>query len=374
MATPILPELSAGLGTSLNKASWAVTAYMIPFALVMLVSGTLGERWGRARTMQWAYVGYAVGSLACAVAPSLSVFLLARGVQGVAQAFTSPLLVAAISDAVAPRLLGRALGAFGSLQAAGQAFAPLVGGAAAAVDYRLAFIASALAASMLAVTAPSDSPEPPRAHRPSHYGWRALANRRVAVACSIAFCLYLATTGLQLLVALRASDRFGLGPDVRGLVVAAFGTAGLLTAPRMGRLADRFGVRAFGITVLGGFGGCVLMCGLAPALWLLLVLVAGAGVTSTASRVTVNALAVRSTPENRGGAASLTQAWMFLGSALAPVLLLPVYTSGAATGFTVAAALMIPAVAVLAVAGENPVTAAQAIVGERRQRRTLARH
>jgi MFS transporter, ACDE family, multidrug resistance protein len=169
MATPILPELSAGLGTSLNKASWAVTAYMIPFALVMLVSGTLGERWGRARTMQWSYVGYAVGSLACAVAPSLSVFLVARGIQGAANAFTSPLLVAAISDAVGPRLLGRTLGVFGSLQAAGQAFAPLVGGAAAAVDYRLAFIASALAASALAVTAPSDAPESPRAHRPTAY-------------------------------------------------------------------------------------------------------------------------------------------------------------------------------------------------------------
>jgi MFS family permease len=203
--------------------------------------------------------------------------------------------------------------------------------------------------------------------------WRALANRRVVVSCAIAFCLYLATTGLQLLVALRAGDRFGLGPDVRGLVIAAFGTAGLLTGARMGRLADRFGIRSFGLAVLGGFGACVLLCGLAPSLWLLLVLVAGAGVTSTASRVTVNAMAVRSTPANRGGATSMTQAWQFLGSALAPVLLLPIYTSGAVAGFTVAAAVMIPAAAVLGVAGENPVSTAEAALGERRQRRALAR-
>lgn len=376
MAAPMLPELSAGLDTSLSRASWAVTAYMIPFAVIMLVSGTLGERWGRARTMQWAYVGYAIGSLACAMAPSLGLFLAARGLQGAANAFTSPLLVAAISDAVPPRLLGRALGVFGSLQAAGQAFAPLVGGAAAAVDYRLAFVASALAASTLAITAPSDSPVP---HRPGPVGaprshWRALANRRVAVSCAVAFCLYLATTGLQLLVALRAGDRFGLGPDVRGLVIAAFGTAGLVTAPRMGRLADRFGIRPFGITVLIGFGGCVLVSGVVPTLWLLVALVAGAGVTSTASRVTVNALAVRSTPTNRGGAMSLTQAGQFLGSALAPLVLLPASTAGSVAGFTVAAAAMIPATLVLAVAGEDPVTTAGAALGERRQRRTLARH
>jgi MFS family permease len=375
----MLPELSAGLGTSLNRASWAVTAYMIPFAVVMLVSGTLGERWGRAVTLQWSYVGYAAASLACAIAPGLGLFLVARGVQGAANAFTSPLLVAAISDAVAPRLLGRALGSFGSLQAAGQAFAPLVAGAAAAVDYRLAFIASALAACTLAITAPTETPVSlrPRSSAPpagvTAGRWRALANRRVVVSCAIAFCLYLATTGLQLLVALRAGDRFGLGPDVRGLVIAAFGTAGLLTGARMGRLADRFGIRSFGLAVLGGFGACVLLCGLAPSLWLLLVLVAGAGVTSTASRVTVNAMAVRSTPANRGGATSMTQAWQFLGSALAPVLLLPIYTSGAVAGFTVAAAVMIPAAAVLGVAGENPVSTAEAALGERRQRRALAR-
>jgi MFS transporter, ACDE family, multidrug resistance protein len=351
MATPMLPELSRGLHTSLGTAAWALTAYMIPFAALMLVSGTFGERWGRARTVQVAYVGYALASVACALAPSAPLFLAGRAAQGAANAFTSPLLVASISDAVEPGALGRALGRFGSLQAAGQAFAPLVGGAAAAVDYRWAFVASAGAAAGLALLPPPDAPRerPPGAEGAPDAGrWRALANRRLAVSCTVAFCMYVATTGLQLLVALRSGDRFGLGPDARGLVVAAFGTAGLLTGARLGRLADRFGARRFGIAALAAFGSTVLLAGVVPVLWLLVGVVAGAGAAATACRVAVNALAVRSTPGNRGGATSMTLAWQFLGAALAPVALLPLYTGGPVTAFAAAAGVLVPAAAVLA--------------------------
>jgi MFS transporter, ACDE family, multidrug resistance protein len=352
MTTPMLPELSAGLDTSIATAAWAMTAYMIPFAGLLLVSGTLGERWGRARSIRVAYIAYAVASVLCALAPSAPLFLAARAAQGAANAFTSPLLVASISDTVRPADLGRALGRFASLQAAGQAFAPLIGGAAAALDYRWAFLASALAAGGLALLPPQDAPREAGAPRPR---WRALANRRLAVSCTVAFCLYLATSGLQLLVALRSDDRFGLGPDARGLVVAAFGAAGLATGARLGRAADRLGVRVFGLAALTGFAVAVLLAGVVPALWLLVALVAVAGAASTASRVVVNALAIRSTPANRGGAMSMTLAWQFLGSALAPLLVLPLYAGaaplGPAVAFAVAAAVAVPAAVVLGITG-----------------------
>jgi MFS family permease len=346
MVTPMLPELAHGLHTTIPTAAWGLTAYMIPFAALMLVSGTFGERWGRTRTVQVAYVVYALASLACSLAPSAGWFLTGRAAQGAANAFTSPLLVAAISDAVPADVLGRALGRFGSLQAAGQAFAPLIGGGAAALDYRWAFVASALAAGGLALLPPSDAVSGRPAGDAAR--WRALANRRLVVSCAVAFCLYLATSGLMLLVALRSGDRFGLGPDARGLVVAAFGTAGLVTGARLGRLADRFGIPGFGVMTLLGFAATVALSGTVPVLWLLVACVAGAGASSTAGRVVVNTLAVRSTPTNRGGATSMTLAWQFLGSALAPVILLPIYTGRPALAFSVAAAVTLPAVAILA--------------------------
>ena len=100
MTTPMLPELADGLGTTLSTAAWSLTAYLIPFAALMLVSGTLAESWGRARSVRTAYVGYAVASLVCAAAPNAELFLTGRALQGTANAFTSPLLVAAISDAL----------------------------------------------------------------------------------------------------------------------------------------------------------------------------------------------------------------------------------------------------------------------------------
>ncbi len=367
MVTPMLPELSAGLDASLTTVAWALTVYLIPFALVMLVSGTLGETWGRARTVQVAYLAYAAASVVCAAAPSAGLFLCGRGLQGTANAFTSPLLVAAISDAVPRAGLGRALGRYSSMQAAGQAFAPLVGGTAAAIDYRWAFLASALAAGGLALMpprdpAPADAPHdaaaPVEDRGPgieattavtSTDRWRALANRRLALACAVAFGLYLSTTGFMLLVALLAGDRFGLGPGARGLVVAAFGAAGLVTGGRLGRVADRVGMRPFGVVALVVFAVTTALAGLVTALWLLASAVAVCGASSTGARVVVNTLAVTSTPANRGGATSMTLSLQFLGAASAPLICLPVYGVDAALSFAVAACGALGAAVLLAV-------------------------
>ncbi len=127
----------------------SVTAYLLPFAAVMLVSGTLGERWGRRRTVLLGYAVYVLASVACVLAGTLALFLAARALQGVANAFTTPLLLAALGATVPPERLGRALGWFGSLQAAGQTSAPLVGGLAAELDWRLAFVGVALVAVLL---------------------------------------------------------------------------------------------------------------------------------------------------------------------------------------------------------------------------------
>ncbi len=351
VTTPMLPELADGLGTSVTTAAAAMTAYLLPFAALMLVSGTLAEQWGRARSVQVAYVVYAAASLVCALAPGIGVFLAGRALQGSANAFTSPLLVAAISDAVPRSGLGRALGRYGALQAAGQAFAPLVGGVAGAVDWRLAFVTSAVVAGALAFAPPRDHPRDDD-EEPLSAGqrWRALANARLARACGVAFGLYLSTSGLMLLVALLAGDRFGLDPEQRGLVVAAFGVTGLAAGGLLGRLADRLGLRRFGTVALLAFAGLTAAAGWSPAVWALVAAMALGGAASTAGRVVVNTLAVTSTPANRGGATSMTLSWQFLGSALAPVALLPAYAADAGLGFVLTAVGALVGAAVVAAA------------------------
>jgi len=135
----MLPEMGDSLDVSVATAATSLTAYLVPFAVLMLISGTLAERFGRRRTVQVGYIVYTLASIGCAVAPSFAVLMIARVVQGGSNAFTTPVLVAAVSDATPRERLGRALGLFGSMQATGQAMAPLVGGLAASVDWRLAF-------------------------------------------------------------------------------------------------------------------------------------------------------------------------------------------------------------------------------------------
>lgn len=161
----MLPELGASYGLPSSAAAVSVTAYLLPFAALQVVSGTLGERWGRQRTVRIAYVVYTAASLLCALAPTFALFLAARALQGVANAFTTPLLFAVLASSVAPERLGRALGWFGSLQAAGQTSAPLIGGAAAEIDWRWAFVVSAVVSALLALVGIPVRRNAPNGHR-----------------------------------------------------------------------------------------------------------------------------------------------------------------------------------------------------------------
>src|SRR4051812_1715641 len=208
ISVAMLPELGGTFGVSPGAASASLTAFLLPFALVMLVSGTLGERWGRSRTVVTAYLAYAVATVGCLLAPTWETFLVARAGQGVANAFTTPLLLAALAGAVEPSRLGRALGWFGSLQSAGQTSAPLVGGLAAEVDWRLAFAVLGVVALVLAaIGVPTEGNTAEARPRPTlRSAWRPDVVRAGVVAAIGFGCL----GGLGFLVALRLQDAFAL--------------------------------------------------------------------------------------------------------------------------------------------------------------------
>lgn len=339
----MLPELASGLGTDLQTASAAVTWYMLPFCAALVFSGSLAQRWGRGRTIRGGFAVYLVASLVCIGAAALPapavvpVFMAGRALQGIGNAFTTPVLVSLLSEFVPRQRLGASLGIFASMQAAGQAFSPLVGGVSADLDYRLAFVVTGLAALVLAVVTP-----PGRAGTSTgRTNWRALANPRLIQSSLVAFAAQVTTTGVTVLAALIATDRFGLSPTMRGLVVALYGVAGLFAGRLAGRLADRFGVQRVGIVSLLVLGISMALVGLAPWIVLLMLLVGLIGATGTASRVLTNTLAVRSTPQNTGGAISITMAVQFLGSAVVP-LLVPLYalSPAAATGAAGAATVL----------------------------------
>lgn len=323
VVTTMLPELGDSFGVDVALAATSLTAYLIPFAALMLISGTLAERWGRRRTVRIGYLVFALSAVACALAPSFEVFQAARVLQGVANAFTTPVLVAAITDLVPARHLGRSLGVFGSLQATGQAMSPLAGGLAAAIDWRLAFVAIAVVSVGLALLPPPNAANPNTGHGWAQ--WRPLLNRQLGTACLTAALSYLTMMGLVLLAALHADLRFGLGPTERGLAVAVLGVAGLLSGAASGALLDRYQPLLVGavMNVLMGLGA--MAAGLTPWLAGLIVAIGVAGAAATGTRTISQQLAVTSAPANRSGASSVMLACQFGGAAIAPLLWVPLY-------------------------------------------------
>jgi MFS family permease len=147
----LIPELQHAFDASRAEVTAGITAYILPFAALQLVSGTLGERLGQGRTIRVAYVVYALASFGAALSPGIAPFLTMRALQGASNAFTSPLLLAALAGVTPVERLGRTMGTFASVQTAGMVMAPLLGGLLGAVEPRLVFAVPGLAAVLLAV-------------------------------------------------------------------------------------------------------------------------------------------------------------------------------------------------------------------------------
>jgi MFS family permease len=334
----MLPELGGTFGVTAATASASVTAYLLPFAALMLVSGTLGERWGRRRTVVAAYLLYGVAAVASVLAPTFELFLATRALQGLANAFTTPLLLAALAGSAAPGRLGRALGWFGSLQAAGQTSAPLLGGLAAEVDWRQAFIGVAVVAALLAaIGVPSGAPTERTALRSALGSALRPEVLRIGLVAAVGWGLM---AGLGFLVAIRLEEAFDVPAGQRGLVLTGLGIVGLLSARLVGGAVDRIGPRRT-VLIGAGLGTFVVVgVGLAPAVWAVAAIWAVGGLAGQLVLVGINALTLAPGRENASGAMSVVQAVRFGGGSLAPVVITPIYHADPLAAFLVPAAVI----------------------------------
>ncbi|HEU4450546.1 MAG TPA: MFS transporter [Gaiellaceae bacterium] len=324
MLIAIIPNVARGLDTSLGYVAAAITAYMVPFAALQLVSGTLAERLGARRVVRVGYVAFGAGALACALAPEIWSFLTARAAMGAANAFLSPILLAALSEVVTPDVLGRTVGTFAAAQTAGLTLAPVLAGALGEVSWRLAFVLVAVVSAALAVPRQSlgAAEREEAAARPS---LRALLNRWISLLAAKALLGYLGFTAIGFVLVLVAAEEFGLGSGTRGLLVAGYGVGGILLGRYAGGVVDRIGRPT---TALAGAIACtagVLGLAVAPSPWSLALVYLGVGCGSAFVWAGLNTIAVESFPANRAGATSVYSAFKFAGVAIAPLLYVPLF-------------------------------------------------
>ncbi|WP_323121360.1 MFS transporter [Burkholderia alba] len=92
-----LPALQRTYGIDVAMLQWIVNAYTLSFSVALLSAGVLGDRYGNKTFLMVGYAIFAIGSLACAVAPTISLMLAARFLQGIGAAIIVPNSLAAIN-------------------------------------------------------------------------------------------------------------------------------------------------------------------------------------------------------------------------------------------------------------------------------------
>lgn len=113
---------------SLAQLQWIANGYLLTLASLILLGGSLGDRYGRRRVFELGVVGFAGASLLCGLAPSPGMLIAARLLQGVAAALLTPGSLAILQAVFAPEERARAIGAWTGLGGIAIAAGPFVGG------------------------------------------------------------------------------------------------------------------------------------------------------------------------------------------------------------------------------------------------------
>lgn len=123
-----LPDIGRDFDASTGSLQWILNGYLLTLASLILLGGSLGDRYGRRRIFVLGAGLFTVASLLCAVAPSVELLVAARLLQGIGGALLTPGSLAMIESSFRPGDRARAIGAWSGLGGVAAAIGPLVGG------------------------------------------------------------------------------------------------------------------------------------------------------------------------------------------------------------------------------------------------------
>jgi EmrB/QacA subfamily drug resistance transporter len=137
-----LPAIRRSFHASVSGLQWTIDAYSLAIASLLMLAGSTADRIGRRLTFQTGLVVFSVGSLLCAVAPSLGFLIAARVVQAVGGAMLNPVAMSIVRNVFEdPRERAQAIGVWGAMFGISLALGPVVGGALVdAVGWRSVFL------------------------------------------------------------------------------------------------------------------------------------------------------------------------------------------------------------------------------------------
>ena len=123
-----LPTLQHEFDASPSKLQWMVDSYLLVFAGLLLVFGTLGDRFGRKRALQAGVSIFGLASLGALIADSADHVIAVRAAMGVGAALIMPATLSIIANLFAGKERGKAIAIWAALAAVGIGLGPLAGG------------------------------------------------------------------------------------------------------------------------------------------------------------------------------------------------------------------------------------------------------
>jgi EmrB/QacA subfamily drug resistance transporter len=123
-----LPRMASDLHSTTTDLQWVVSVYMLALGAFMVPAGRIGDIFGRRRALLAGIALFGAASVFCAIAPSASVVIAFRAVQGVGAALIFPVSVSVLTNAYPPERSSHAIGFAYGIAGLGNAAGPLVGG------------------------------------------------------------------------------------------------------------------------------------------------------------------------------------------------------------------------------------------------------
>lgn len=135
-----LPALQADLKATVVGLQWVIESYALLLAALLLVGGSMGDRYGRQRIFVIGVAVFASASAGCGFASNIGQLIAARAVQGIGAALLIPGSLAIISNSFSEEDRGRAIGTWSGFSAITAAIGPMLGGwLVEAVSWRAVF-------------------------------------------------------------------------------------------------------------------------------------------------------------------------------------------------------------------------------------------
>ena len=122
------PALMRGLGAGVNEVVWVTSAYLLAYAVPLLITGRLGDRFGPKNLYLAGLTVFTVSSAWCGLTSSIEPLVVARVFQGLGAAMMSPQTMAVITRVFPATKRGQAMGAWGAVAGVATLVGPVLGG------------------------------------------------------------------------------------------------------------------------------------------------------------------------------------------------------------------------------------------------------